>query len=89
MASGNQNQVADALSWSDDRNDNKLNLVIHTLCPKQVPEHFKTVLLPGEIILSYITSAEINKEKAVTRAIHGDQVSAWRCWNEWCNEVGL
>ena len=52
---GDKNRVADALSRDDDRNDEELTHILKTFCPKQVPENFKIVPLPSEII-SWTTS---------------------------------
>ncbi len=48
------NQVADALSWDDDRTDKELTKILRSHCPSQVPPHFKIVPLPSEII-SWLT----------------------------------
>ena len=46
---GKQNDVADALSRDDDRNDEELTNVLRKFVPSQVPKHFKIVPLPNEI----------------------------------------
>jgi hypothetical protein len=51
---GADNQVADALSRDDNRTDKELTKILHLHCPSQVPQHFKIVPLPSEIV-SWLT----------------------------------
>ena len=44
-----ENDVSDALSRIDDRDDDELTQILHTFVPSQVPKHFRIVLLPKEI----------------------------------------
>ena len=46
---GADNNVADALSWDNDRTDNKLTQLPRSHCPSQLPQHFKIVPLPNKI----------------------------------------
>ena len=46
---GVSNEVADALSRDDDRDDKTLTNIILTFCPEQVPHDFQIVPLPNEI----------------------------------------
>lgn len=50
-----KNQVADALSWDDNRNDDKVTHILHNFCSQQVPDHINKVLLLNGII-SWVTS---------------------------------
>ena len=52
---GKENDVADALSRDDDRNDEELTKILRSHVPSQVPQHFKIVPLPNEIS-SWLTS---------------------------------
>ena len=52
---GSANDVSDALSRDDDRSDEELTIVLRTFVPSQLPEHFKIVQLPNEIV-SWLTS---------------------------------
>ena len=52
---GVKNQVADALSRDDDRTDDELTDILKRHLPSQVPESFRIVQLPKEII-SWLTS---------------------------------
>ena len=46
---GDQNDVSDALSRDDDRDDEELTRVLRTFVPSQLPGHFEIVPLPNEI----------------------------------------
>ena len=52
---GRKNQVADALSRDNDRSDEELTNILRSHVPSQMPEHFKIVPLPNEIV-SWLTS---------------------------------
>jgi hypothetical protein len=52
---GADNNIADALSRDNDRTDDKLTQILRSHCSSQLPQHFKTVPLPNEII-SWLTS---------------------------------
>ena len=52
---GRENDVSDALSRDDDRNDEDLTNILRSFVPSQVPDHFKIVPLPNEIV-SWLTS---------------------------------
>ena len=43
------NDVSDALSWDDDRSDNKQINIFCSFTPSQIPAHFEIVPLPREI----------------------------------------
>jgi hypothetical protein len=45
-----KNIVADALSRDDKRTDNKLTSILCLFAPHQVPNHFRIVPLPNEIV---------------------------------------
>ena len=47
---GEENNVSDALSRDDDRDDDELTQILTTFCAPQVPEGFKIVPLPSEIV---------------------------------------
>ena len=51
---GADNNVADALSWDNDRTDEELTQILHLHCPSQLPQHFEIVPLPNEIV-SWLT----------------------------------
>ena len=52
---GKENDVSDALSRDDDRNDDELTDVLYSCVPSQMPDHFEIVPLPKEIDL-WLTS---------------------------------
>ena len=52
---GKENDVSDALSRDDDRDDEELIHVLKTFVPSQLPLHFRIVPLPNEIV-SWLTS---------------------------------
>ena len=52
---GADNNVADALSRDNDRTDEELTQILRLHCPSQLPQHFKIVPLPNEIV-SWLTS---------------------------------
>ena len=52
---GRDNDVSDALSRDDDRDDEELINVLKTFVPSQLPIHFRIVPLPNEIV-SWLTS---------------------------------
>ena len=52
---GKENDVSDALSRDDDRSDEELTNILYSHVPEQMPEHFKIVPLPQEIV-SWLTS---------------------------------
>ena len=52
---GKENDVADALSRDDDRDDEELTQILHSHVPSQMPRHFEIVPLPNEIS-SWLTS---------------------------------
>ena len=52
---GKLNNVSDALSRDDDRSDEELTSVLYSCVPSQMPDHFKIVPLPKEIV-SWLTS---------------------------------
>ncbi len=52
--SGKENIVANALSRNNDRSDEELTLIFRSHCPSQIPDHFKILPLPNEII-SWLT----------------------------------
>jgi hypothetical protein len=52
---GERNQVSDALSHDDNRNDAEFTGTINSFSPSQVPCHFKILQLPKEII-SWLTA---------------------------------
>ena len=52
---GKENDVSDALSRDDDRDDEELTNVLRTFVPSQVPRHFEIVPLPSKIS-SWLTS---------------------------------
>ena len=52
---GIHNEVADALSRDDDRDDETLTNILKSHCTEQVSEHFKIVQLPSEIV-AWLTS---------------------------------
>ena len=52
---GRDNDVSDALSCDDDRDDEELINVLKTFVPSQLPIHFRIVPLPNEIV-SWLTS---------------------------------
>ena len=47
---GTDNNVADAPSRDNDRTDSELTQILHSHCPSQLPQHFKTVPLPNKIV---------------------------------------
>jgi hypothetical protein len=51
---GADNNVADALSRDNDRTDEELTQILRLHCPSQLPQHFKIVPLPNEIV-SWLT----------------------------------
>jgi len=52
---GKENDVSDALSRDDDRSDEELTNILKTFVPAQLPNHFRIVPLPNEIV-SWLTS---------------------------------
>ena len=52
---GRLNDVSDALSRDDDRDDAELINILRSFVPSQLPEHFEIVPLPNEIV-SWLTS---------------------------------
>jgi hypothetical protein len=52
---GKENIVADALSRDDDRSDEELTSILFRFAPHQMPNHFRIVPLPSEIV-SWLTS---------------------------------
>ena len=55
---GDKNNVSDSLSWDFDINDEKLTLLLKQKFPPQVPEHFKIVPLPNEIVSWLISTLQ-------------------------------
>ena len=49
------NTVSDALTRDDDRTDDELTKILYLYAPEQMPERFKIVPLPNEIVL-WLTS---------------------------------
>ena len=47
---GKANDVSDALSRDKDRSDKELTNILRQFVPSQLPEHFKIVQLPNEIV---------------------------------------
>jgi hypothetical protein len=76
---GIENNVADALSQDMDRSDDKLTQILFTHIPSQVPNSFKIVPLPNEIV-SWATlllrrlpmQPQYSKEHTKTMLGHGD-----------------
>ncbi len=52
---GEQNEVADALSRDNDRNNKDLTTIFPKFCKSQIPSHFKILTLPKEIT-SWLTA---------------------------------
>ncbi len=46
---GESNEVSDALSRNDDRDDEELINIFRAFCPSQIPSHFRIVSLPRKI----------------------------------------
>ena len=67
---GKANDVSDALSRDDDRNDEELTHILRTFVPSQVPEHFKIVPLPNEISSWLISLLQRLPEKEQLRERH-------------------
>ena len=51
---GANNNIANALSWDNDRTDNELTQILCSHFSSQLPQHFEIVPLPNEII-SWLT----------------------------------
>ena len=47
---GKDNDVSDALSRDNDRNDKELTNILRKFVPEQMPDHFEIVPLPSEIV---------------------------------------
>jgi len=66
---GADNNVVDALSWDNDRTDDKLTQILCSPCSSQLPQHFEIVPLPNEII-SWLTSLLHCVTREQTRILH-------------------
>jgi hypothetical protein len=82
---GSQNKVVDALSCNKDRSDEELTNIIKSLCPLQVPSHFKIQQLPNKIT-SWLTvlllKLPVSKQlsKAHTRSKLGHGIAGQSTW---------
>ncbi len=52
---GKENIVEDALSWDDDRTEDKLTSILYCFAPHQMPNLFRTIPLPNKIVLWLIS----------------------------------
>ena len=67
---GKYNDVSDALSRDDDREDEELTNILRTFVPEQVPTHFEIVPLPNEIVSWLISLLQKLPVKEQLREAH-------------------
>jgi hypothetical protein len=75
---GECNEVVDALSRDNDRNDGELTNIFCTFCKSQIPNHFKILPLPKEItswltalLLKLPVNPQYNEEHTRSKLGHG------------------
>jgi hypothetical protein len=62
---GESNEVSDALSRDDDRDDEELINIFCAFCPSQIPSHFRIVPLPSKItswLIALLQKLPVNQQ---------------------------